>query len=108
VKAMGQLLQEIAQADNDDDTRRDRARKLSLYGIDAIAPLVMMGLTTTLPMEYAVEGLTLISARHKREVCVTVRSALDTEVKHTAIDTQMELLRGLPAALRCHWWWRPS
>jgi len=110
VKAMGELLTEIEKAkkNDDDDTRRDRERQLALYGTDAIAPLMVMGLTTTLPMEQAVEGLTLIAVRHKKDVCIALDSMLDTDVKHAATDTQLAQLHALPKALRCPWWWRSS
>ena len=110
VKAMGELLTEIDKAakTEDDNTRRDRARRLSLFGIDAIAPLIGMGLTTTLPMDQAVEGLTLIAIRHKKDVCLALHSALNTDVLHEAPAKQVAVLRALPDALRCNRSWGPS
>ena len=110
LQAIGNLLTEIAKEkkNDNDDARLDLERQLALYGIDAIAPLLVMGLTTTLPMEQAIEGLTLIAVRQKKEVCLALDSVLSTDVKYVPRESQVAKLRALSKDLRCNRLWGPS
>jgi hypothetical protein len=77
VTAMGDLLKQLVLTKADLE-RQDIVRRLAMYGVDAVDPLIMLGLTK-LPPQYPAEGLSLIAIRHKAEVCASLAGALDRD-----------------------------
>lgn len=110
IKQLSSLINQIASPENknNDRVRQELSYELAMYGVDAIGPLIQLGLTSKLPMEFSMNALTLIAIGHRSDVCAALDSALGTAVTYRATDDDMKQLRQLPVALHCRRRWSLS
>jgi hypothetical protein len=108
VNAMNDLLVAIA-GEKAEVKRQGLVRRLSMYGVDAIGPLVTLGLTTDLPIQLPAEGLTLIAIRHPEAVCAALDRAGEVGDQFPDASNQVGYLKKLSTRLQCQhrrtpWW----
>lgn len=103
VTAMTQLLKDIdaATGDGREGQRKSLARQLSMYGVDAIGPLVILAVDKDMEIAVPEEGLTLIAIRHKAEVCAALGNLLRSREQFPDAVTQMKSLERRTKDLGC-------
>ena len=112
VQAMSALLADMNKAKKEVD-RQLIVRRMSMYGVDAIDPLINMAVTQTVPMNLSREGLALIAIRHRREVCDALGQTVAARAHFWSANNQIDLLEILHERLRCTqlsqpWWTFPT
>lgn len=105
--AMSEVLDKIAR-ESDEASRQKLIRRVSMYGVDAIGPLVILALSKEVPIALPADGLTLIAVRHPAEVCdalVNVKE-LSAQFKDGA-SLQVGYLQDRAKELGCDHWSLP-
>ena len=107
-EAMNDLLGKIASAEQDEALQLKHVRRLSMYGVDAIGPLITLGLGQEVPISLPAQGLTFIAVRHPNAVCDALGNvdAFAHQFRDDA-SAQLRYLQDLAKALNCQRW-RPS
>jgi hypothetical protein len=89
--------------------RQINVRRLSMYGVDAIGPLITLSLSTDLPIQLPGEGLTLIAIQHPEAVCGALERAAKMGERFPDAGNQVRYLQKLSDDFKCGqrtipWW----
>lgn len=110
VKAMTALLETLSNPELKEGKLKGPMTQLSMFGVDAIGPIIALTLSAKLPVAVAKEGLTLIAIRNMLEVCAALENtvALRDQFPSSA-DFKMTGMEELSARLDCRqrrgrWW----
>ncbi|MBS0448204.1 MAG: hypothetical protein JSR59_19920 [Proteobacteria bacterium] len=100
IEAMSKLIDGLPKGDQDADA--DAAQRLAMYGVDAIGPLIILGLYRRVTEESAAKALASIAIAHKLEVCDQLLGASKLGWKFPKAETQAKyLFHQLPKDLGC-------
>lgn len=94
VREMSTLLESIEKAPETEreSVRKKLVRQLSMYGVDAIGPLVILAVSKDMEISVPNEGLTLIAVKHRKEVCDALHSLLESRDLFPDAEPQMKSL----------------
>lgn len=101
VTAMTPLLAQLADSNVPEAERRVPMRQLTMYGEDAIGPVITLSLTAGLPIGLSNDGLALLAVHHHDEVCAALHQVSVFGRTMWSETMQLKALLKLPAKLQC-------
>lgn len=110
VKAMGEVLKMLSNPKLLEGALKGPMSQLSMFGVDAIGPIIVLMLSAELPVAVAKEGLTLIAIRNMVEVCAALENAVALRDRFSSsADFKMKGMTELSERLDCRqkrgrWW----
>jgi len=73
-KIVNELVLELEKTGTDTRAGFDVLRRIATFGVDAIDPLIMLGLSNKMQPNQVAEGLALVAISHRSEVCRALRN----------------------------------
>ena len=111
VKAMAEVLHTLSNPKLKEAELKGPMSYLSMYGVDAIGPIIALTLSAELPVAVAKEGLTLIAIRNIVEVCAALENAVALRDQFSSsadfkLNGMIELSDRLDCRHRRGRWWK--